>query len=96
MSFYELNARYCRLYKEHAAWRLLRTDHAPLILAIIADLFEETNGVPFGRAKVALDSELGLWREQRRWDSEVNAAGYLRQWIQSGWPRELDDWLSIN
>ncbi|MGH8548117.1 MAG: DUF3375 domain-containing protein [Methylococcales bacterium] len=94
MNFYELNARFRRLHKEHAAWRLLRTDHAPLILAFIADLFEETNDVAFGRAKVALDSELTLWREQGRWESEINAVGYLRQWIQSGWLRELDDRLS--
>ncbi len=94
MSFNELNARFRRLYKEHAAWRLLRTDNAPLVLAFVADLFEDLNEVAFGRAKVALDTELELWREQGLHDSEVNASSYLRQWIQSGWLRELDDMLS--
>ena len=94
MSFHELNARFRRLHKEHAAWHLLRADNAPMILAFIADLFEEDNEVTFGRAKVALDSELELWRGQGRWNSEVNAASYLRQWIQSGWLREMDDRLS--
>lgn len=94
MSFYELNARFRRLHKEHAAWRLLRADNAPMILAFIADLFEDANDVAFGRAKVALDSELELWRQRGHWDSDTNAAGYLRQWIQSGWLRELDDRLS--
>lgn len=94
MSFHELNARFRRLHKEHSAWHLLRADNAPMILAFIADLFEEDNEVTFGRAKVALDSELELWRGQGRWDSEVNAASYLRQWIQSGWLREMDDRLS--
>ena len=94
MSFHELNARFRRLHKEHAAWRLLRMDNAPLILAFVADLFEESNEIAFGRAKVALDTELDLWREQGLLESEVNASTYLRQWIQSGWLRELDDRLS--
>ncbi|MGR8941884.1 MAG: DUF3375 domain-containing protein [Gammaproteobacteria bacterium] len=94
MSFHESNARFRRLHKEHAAWRLLRTDNAPMILAYIADLFEDSNDVAFGRAKVALDSELELWRQQGRWDSETHATSYLRQWIQAGWLRELDDRLS--
>lgn len=94
MSFHELNARFRRLHKEHAAWRLLRTDNAPLVLAFVADLFEDLNEVAFGRAKVALDTELELWREQGLHDSEVNASSYLRQWILSGWLRELDDMLS--
>jgi hypothetical protein len=94
MSFHELNARFRRLHKEHAAWRLLRGDNAPMILAFIADLFEEDNEVAFGRARAALDIELELLREQGRLDSKENASGYLRQWIQSGWLRELDDRLS--
>ncbi len=94
MSFHELNARFRRVYKEHAAWRLLRADNAPLILAFVADLFEEINEIPFGRAKVALDTELEIWRQQGLMDNEVNATTYLRQWIQAGWLRELDDQLS--
>ena len=94
MRFHELNARFRRLYKEQAAWRLLRADNAPLILAFVADLFEEINEIPFGRAKVALDTELEVWRQQGLLDNEVNATTYLRQWIQAGWLRELDDQLS--
>ncbi len=94
MSFHELNARFRRLYQEHPAWRLLRVENAPLILAFVADLFEETNEIPFGRAKVALDTELEEWRRQGVLESEVNATTYLRQWIQAGWLRELDDNLS--
>lgn len=94
MSFHELNARFRRLHKEHAAWRLLRMENAPLILAFVTDLFEDINEIAFGRAKVALDTELDLWREQGLLDSDVNASTYLRQWIQSGWLRELDDQLN--
>ncbi|MDQ6958921.1 MAG: DUF3375 domain-containing protein [Mariprofundaceae bacterium] len=94
MSFHELNARFRRLHKEHVSWRLLHAKNAPLILAFVADLFEDTNEIAFARAKVALDSELELWREQELLDSEVNASAYLRQWIQAGWLRELDDQLS--
>jgi hypothetical protein len=36
MSFHELNARFRRLHKEHAAWRLLRMDNpnAPALLGL--------------------------------------------------------------
>ncbi|WP_341325636.1 DUF3375 domain-containing protein [Methylotuvimicrobium sp. KM2] len=94
MSFHELNARFRRLHKEHAAWRLLRSDNAPLILAFVADLFEDADEIAFGRAKMALDTELEHWREQGIIEFEVNASTYLRQWIQAGWLRELDDQLS--
>jgi len=94
MSLHELNARFRRLHKEQVSWRLLRADHAPLILAFVGNLFEETNEVAFSRAKVALDTELSLWREQELLDSDVSAASYLRLWIQAGWLRELDDQLS--
>jgi hypothetical protein len=94
MSFHELNARFRRLHKEHASWQLLHAKNAPLILAFVANLFEETNEIAFGLAKVALDTELELWREREVLDGDVNASSYLRQWIQSGWLRELDDKLS--
>lgn len=93
MAFQEIYARFRRLHSENDAWRLLRMDNAPLILAFVADLFYELNEIPFGRAKVALDTELEVCREQALLDSEVNASTYLRQWIQSGWLRELDDQL---
>jgi len=94
MSLHELNARFRRLHKEHVFWRLLHAKNAPLILVFVADLFEDTNEVVFSRAKVALDTELDLWREQAILDTDVNASSYLRQWIQAGWLRELDGQLS--
>jgi hypothetical protein len=91
MSLGECHARYRRLARENAAWRLLRAANAPLVLAFIGDLFKETNDVPFSRAKAALDLELSHWREADWFDSEKSAAAYLREWIQAGWLRELDD-----
>lgn len=94
MSIQELQARFRRQHQEHAAWRLLRAENAPLILAYVSDLFGDTNDVPFGRAKAALDTELNRWREQGEWETDVSAGAYLRQWIQAGWLRELDDQLT--
>lgn len=94
MSQQELQARLCRQYAENAAWRLLRADHAPLILAFVADLFGEENEVAFGRARVALATELERWREQGLVEGEVAPGSYLRDWIRAGWLRELDDLLS--
>ncbi|MFV1983354.1 MAG: DUF3375 domain-containing protein [Thiohalomonadales bacterium] len=94
MSLRELQARFQRQYQENAAWRLLRAKNTPLILAFISDLFSDSNDVVFSRAKAALDIELAHWRQEDWFDSEKNAATYIREWIQSGWLRELDDQLS--
>lgn len=47
MSFQGLHARCNRLYQENAAWKMLKADNAPLVLAFLADLFDEENEIPF-------------------------------------------------
>ena len=92
MSVHEQQARYRRLFSEHAAWRLLHADHAPIILAFINDLFHEDREVPFGKARVALETELPLWQEL--YGLQDNAGIHLRNWIHAGWLREHDDQLT--
>lgn len=94
MNFSGWQARFRRLQDEHATWKLLRADNAPIILAFIADLFAEENEVPFARARIALDAELERGRELGYWQSESGAGTYLSQWIRAGWLREMDDLLS--
>lgn len=94
MNFQGLQAKYRRLFQESAAWKLLRADNAPVILAFIADLFSEENEVPFGRARITLDTELEKCRESGIWETETSAGSYLNQWIHTGWLREMDDQLS--
>ncbi|WP_252178204.1 DUF3375 domain-containing protein [Endozoicomonas sp. 4G] len=94
MSFQQKYASFRRQYQEHKTWKLLRADNAPLMLAFIADLFQETGEVPVGQARVALDTELQQLRELSLIEGDVNAMSYLRVWIKSGWLRELDDKLS--
>jgi len=94
MNFQGLQAKYRRIFQENAAWKLLRADNAPIILAFIADLFAEESEVPFGRARVALAAELEWYREQGIWETETNAGAYLNQWIRAGWLRELDDQIT--
>jgi uncharacterized small protein (DUF1192 family) len=94
MSLLEHHARYRRQIQENAAWRLLRAANAPMVLAFITDLFDDSNDVLFSRAKAALELELSHWREEDWFESEKSAAAYLREWIQAGWLRELDDHLS--
>lgn len=92
MSLHEQQARFRRLLFEHAAWRLLHAENAPIILAFINDLFAQDSEVPFGKARVALEAELPIWQEV--YGLHDNAGTYLRQWIQAGWLRELDDKLT--
>jgi len=94
MSFQALQARFNRQYREHSGWKLLRANNASLILAFLADLFKDGNDVSFGQARVALDTELEHCREVGIWQTDNNAMTYLREWIQAGWLRELDDQIS--
>ncbi len=93
MSLPAFHSRYHRLQSEHAAWRLLRAANAPLIMAFITELFREENEVPFGRARVVLQSELDRLADDGR-EVEKGAGAYLREWSQAGWLRELDDQLT--
>lgn len=67
----ERHARRCQ--RDGAAWRLLRADKAPLLLAFVADLFAKETEVAFGRTKVGLDEELTSWSEAGLLDSDVTA-----------------------
>ncbi|WP_250655178.1 DUF3375 domain-containing protein [Alkalimarinus coralli] len=94
MSFQGLQAKYRRLFAEHASWKLLRADNAPYILAFIADLFSEESEIPYGRARIMLHAEIERSRELGIWSTETSAATYLNQWIRTGWLREMDDSLT--
>ncbi|WP_323115020.1 DUF3375 domain-containing protein [Pseudomonas guariconensis] len=92
MGLHEQQARFRRLLAEHQAWRLLHAENAPIVLAFISDLFAQDSEVPFGKARAALEAELPLWQEA--YGLHDNSGTYLRQWIQAGWLRELDDKLA--
>lgn len=94
MNFQGLQAKYQRLFDDNKAWKLLRADNAPLILAYLKDLFSEESEVPFSRARVALDAELIRLRDLGIREAETSAGVYLNQWIRSGWLREMDDMLT--
>lgn len=94
MSFQELQARFNRLYDDSIAWQLLRTKNAPFVLAFLSDIFKETSDVAFGKARIALDTELENCRELGIWQTQTNANTYLRDWINAGWLRELNDQLT--
>lgn len=94
MSFQALQAKYQRLYQESRAWRLLRADNAPYILAFIGELFDEEHEVAYGQARLLLEAELTQARELGFWQSETSAGTYLNDWIAKGWLREMDDVLT--
>ena len=94
MNFQGRQAKYRRLFSEHSAWRLLRVDNAPYILAFIAELFADESEVPYGRARLLLDEEIKRSRDLGIWSTETSAGSYLNQWIRNGWLREMDDLLT--
>lgn len=86
---------YKRLLDEHETWSLLRKDHAALILALIQDLFSESNEISFTQARITLEAKLNHIRQlEPTLDSQVSARDYLYQWIKAGWLRELNDQLN--
>lgn len=94
MSFSGTQARYDRLLTEQAAWRLLRADNAPMVLAFLAEAFVDESEVPYTQARTVLDAELVSARAHGRWDAETSAGVYLNAWIRAGWLREMDDSLT--
>ncbi|WP_340617933.1 DUF3375 domain-containing protein [Xenorhabdus entomophaga] len=94
MNFQGLQAKYSRLFQESAAWKLLRADNAPYILAFLSNLFSENSEVPFSQARLLLDEELTRCRELDIWKTETSAGTYLNKWIKEDWLREMNDVLT--
>lgn len=95
MSFLAKSANYQRHFKESDAWRLLRADNAPFILAFIATAFESDNEISYGQSKILLSNFLEESRLAGTWQTESNATTYLNDWINRGWLREMDNRLTI-
>lgn len=95
MSFMAKSANYQRHFRESAAWRLLRADNAPFILAFIATAFETDNEISYGQARILLDNALDEARLDGSWQTESNAMTYLNDWIKKGWLREMDNRLTV-
>lgn len=94
MSFQSEYFKLSRLYETNKAWRLLRSDNAPFVIAFLSEFFSEESEVEYGRVRVALDLELDKLRAQGQWDADTGAATYLNQWRHAGWLRELNNQLS--
>ena len=94
LSFHGFQAQYRRLFNENEAWKLLRADNSPYILAFLNELFSEETEVFYNRAKITLESEIQKSRELGIWNTESSASTYLNQWISNGWLREMDDMLT--
>lgn len=94
MSFQRKLAKNSLLCKENSAWRLLRKENAPMIIAFITDLFVDKTQVSYNNAKNSLDTELLRVKDVGLWDGEVSASTYLNDWINAGLLRELDDQLT--
>lgn len=94
MSFQTEYFKLARLYETNKAWRLLRADNAPFVIAFLSELFSEESEIEYGRVRVALDAELDKLRALGQWDADTGAITYLNQWRHAGWLRELNNQLS--
>lgn len=87
------------LRERHAAWRLLRAQHAPLVLAFLGRVFVEDNTRTLAMSDLvsALDDELYALRQVRGDDAlPQTPTAYLTDWTAAGWlrmyyPADSDD-----
>ncbi len=82
------------LRRSHPAWRLLRSDHAPLIAGFLQRVFIDTNVRTISRSDLAaaLDDELYALRERYGDDAFPRAPdAYLNDWADNdkGWLRKF-------
>lgn len=78
----------------HAAWRLLRADHAPLVLSFLGEVFVEDNVRSMAAAELEalLDDTLYALRDRLGEDTFPRPArGYLDDWSapEQGWLRKF-------
>lgn len=95
MSFSLFFAQYKRYYKESSAWRLLRAENAPYILAFMLDIFADEREVDFDRAKLLLNRFIEYSRDNGDWQTNKTASQYLNEWTKEGWLREMDNRLTL-
>jgi hypothetical protein len=82
------------LSAHHPTWRLLRSDHAPLVVSFLQRVFVAPNVRVMAAADLAeaLDDELYALRQQRGEDSYPRSAlDYLNDWAspEKGWLRKF-------
>lgn len=94
MNFQGLQAQFQRLSNESPAWKLLRAENAPVILAYLSELFSDENDVPYSQAHLLLNSVMETCRHQGIWITDTPASSYLHQWRKNGWLREMDNQLT--
>lgn len=88
------HARLVQLQKMHPAWRLLRYDPAPLVIAFLHRVFIAPNERTIAQPDLvaALEDELYALREQGVLESQTKTAQeYLNEWVavERGWLRKF-------
>lgn len=75
-----------RLAEQSAAWSLLRSQNAPIAIAILGEhLAEENRELPAAELFEAVEADLTELRETAEFDLPQTAVQYCRQWLTSGY-----------
>lgn len=75
-----------RLAEQSAAWSLLRSQNAPIAIAILGEhLAEENRELPAAELFEAVEADLSELRETAEFDLPQTAVQYCRQWLNSGY-----------
>ena len=92
MNFISDFSRYNSLLEVNNTWKLLRAKSAPFVISFLKNIFAKEREVPYEYARANLKEFLDelvnkLTPEERK----QSAKDYLRDWMDRGWIRELDN-----
>ncbi|MDB5970115.1 MAG: hypothetical protein JWQ90_2565 [Hydrocarboniphaga sp.] len=90
----ERHRHYQWLRDDRTAWRLLRADTAPLILAFLGELFSEVTEVSIDRAKTELEIYLSKHGSGEAGPA-VAARSFINQWVNANYLREQSQKLTM-
>ncbi|MBQ8023066.1 MAG: DUF3375 domain-containing protein [Succinivibrio sp.] len=94
MNFISDFSRYSSLLEINNTWKLLRAKSAPFVISFLKNIFSKEREVPYEYARANLKEFLDeLVNKLPPEDKKQSAKDYLREWMDRGWIRELDNKL---
>lgn len=92
MNFISDFSRYNSLLEVNNTWKLLRAKSAPFVISFLKNIFAKEREVPYEYARANLKEFLDeLVNKLSPEERKQSAKDYLRDWMDRGWIRELDN-----
>lgn len=94
MNFISDFSKYSSILEINNTWKLLRAKSAPFVISFLKNIFSKDREVPYEYARANLkEFSDDLVNKLSPEDRKQSAKDYLREWMDRGWLRELDNKL---